>query len=102
VEGCGRTSIGWLPFHSQDNSNIAEEIRCNHRPHFARHAALQGTIVVNDQFWWTADDKFFNYSLTHKPGVAIPPTAILPHGWEHRRDCGLSKIASPVPDLAVL
>ncbi|MFZ3263511.1 MAG: hypothetical protein WA172_05890, partial [Terriglobales bacterium] len=30
-------------------------------------------------FWWTADDKFFNYALAHKMGVAIPPTVILPH-----------------------
>jgi hypothetical protein len=35
--------------------------------------------VVNNPFWWTADDKFFNYALAHKIGVAIPPTVILPH-----------------------
>jgi len=46
---------------------------------FLKNAALQGTIVVNNPFWWTADDKFFNYSLAHKLGVAIPPTVILPH-----------------------
>jgi len=40
---------------------------------------MQGTIVVNNPFWWTADDKFFNYALAHKLGVAIPPTVILPH-----------------------
>ena len=33
---------------------------------------MQGTIVVNNPFWWTADDKFFNYALAHKLGVAIP------------------------------
>ena len=44
-----------------------------------KNAALHGTIVVNNPFWWTADDKFFNYSLAHKLGVAIPPTVILPH-----------------------
>jgi hypothetical protein len=38
-----------------------------------------GAIVVNNPFWWTADDKFFNYALAHKLGVAIPPTVILPH-----------------------
>src|ERR1044071_9240180 len=30
-------------------------------------------------FWWSADDKFFNYALATKLGVAIPPTALLPH-----------------------
>src|SRR5579862_5837448 len=44
-----------------------------------KNAALHGTIVVNNPFWWTADDKFFNYALAHKMGVAIPPTVILPH-----------------------
>jgi len=46
---------------------------------YLKNAALQGTIVVNNPFWWTADDKFFNYALAHKMGVAIPPTVVLPH-----------------------
>lgn len=46
---------------------------------YLKHAAMQGTLVVNNPFWWTADDKFFNYALAHKLGVAIPPTVILPH-----------------------
>jgi glutathione synthase/RimK-type ligase-like ATP-grasp enzyme len=44
-----------------------------------KNAALSGTIVVNNPFWWTADDKFFNYALATKLDVAIPPTVILPH-----------------------
>jgi hypothetical protein len=46
---------------------------------FLKHAVLNGTIVINNPFWWSADDKFFNYSLADKLGVAVPPTAILPH-----------------------
>jgi glutathione synthase/RimK-type ligase-like ATP-grasp enzyme len=46
---------------------------------FLKNAALTGTIVVNNPFWWTADDKFFNYALASKLGVAIPPTVLLPH-----------------------
>src|SRR5438128_179365 len=46
---------------------------------YLKNAALTGTIVINNPFWWTADDKFFNYALAHKIGVAIPPTVILPH-----------------------
>src|SRR5258708_4441637 len=46
---------------------------------YLKNAALHGTIVVNNPFWWTADDKFFNYALASKLGVAIPPTVILPH-----------------------
>jgi len=46
---------------------------------YLKHAALHGTVVVNNPFWWSADDKFFNYSLAAKLGVAVPPTVILPH-----------------------
>ena len=46
---------------------------------YLKNAVLHGTIVINNPFWWTADDKFFNYALAHKLGVAIPPTVILPH-----------------------
>jgi len=46
---------------------------------FLKNAALTGTIVINNPFWWTADDKFFNYALASKLGVAIPPTVLLPH-----------------------
>jgi glutathione synthase/RimK-type ligase-like ATP-grasp enzyme len=52
---------------------------------FLKNAALSGTRVVNNPFWWTADDKFFNYALATKLGVAIPPTVILPH-HEHPPD----------------
>ncbi len=46
---------------------------------FLKHAVLNGTVVVNNPFWWSADDKFFNYSLADKLGVAVPATVILPH-----------------------
>jgi hypothetical protein len=40
--------------------------------------ALEGTYIINNPFWWSADDKFFNYSLAAKIGVAIPKTVLLP------------------------
>ena len=46
---------------------------------YLKHAALNGTIIINNPFWWSADDKFFNYTLAAKLGVAVPPTVILPH-----------------------
>lgn len=46
---------------------------------FLKHAALNGTSIINNPFWWSADDKFFNYTLAAKLGVAVPPTVILPH-----------------------
>jgi hypothetical protein len=46
---------------------------------FLKHAVLNGTSLINNPFWWSADDKFFNYTLAAKLGVAVPPTVILPH-----------------------
>lgn len=43
-----------------------------------KHAVLNGTIVVNNPFWWSADDKFFNYSLASRLGVAVPKTVLIP------------------------
>lgn len=46
---------------------------------FLKNAALHGTVVINNPFWGSADDKFLNYALAQKLGVAVPPTVILPH-----------------------
>ncbi len=41
-------------------------------------AALAGTYVINDPFWWSADEKFFGYSVAARIGVAVPKTIMLP------------------------
>ncbi len=46
---------------------------------YLKNAVLTGTKVINNPFWWSADDKFFNYALAAKLGVAVPPTVLLPH-----------------------
>ncbi|MDX2267237.1 MAG: hypothetical protein NW208_03970 [Bryobacter sp.] len=46
---------------------------------YLKNAALGGTYVINNPFWWSADDKFFNYALASQLGVAIPRTVLLPH-----------------------
>jgi hypothetical protein len=46
---------------------------------YLKNAVLGGATVINNPFWWTADDKFFNYALSSKLGVATPRTVILPH-----------------------
>ncbi len=43
-----------------------------------KRMALEGTYIINNPFWWSADDKFFNFSLASKLGVAIPKTVLLP------------------------
>ncbi len=46
---------------------------------YLKNAVLTGTQVINNPFWWSADDKFFNYALAKKLGVAVPKTVLLPH-----------------------
>lgn len=46
---------------------------------YLKNAVLTGTTVINNPFWWGADDKFFNYALASKLGVAVPRTVLLPH-----------------------
>jgi len=46
---------------------------------YLKNAILHGATVINNPFWWSADDKFFNYALAEKLGVAVPKTVMLPH-----------------------
>ena len=67
---------------------------------FLKHAVLQGTHVINNPFWWTADDKFFNYAVAAKLGIAIPKTVLLPQkGYPDGRRPHARVAAEPaVPD----
>lgn len=48
---------------------------------YLKNAILSGTQVINNPFWWSADDKFFNYALASKLGIAVPRTALIPHKY---------------------
>jgi glutathione synthase/RimK-type ligase-like ATP-grasp enzyme len=45
---------------------------------FLKNAAISGTAVINNPFWWSADEKFFNNALATKIDVPVPKTVILP------------------------
>jgi len=45
---------------------------------YLKNAALTGTAVINNPFWWSADDKFLNNALAVKVKVNVPKTVILP------------------------
>lgn len=45
---------------------------------YLKNAAISGTAVLNNPFWWSADEKFFNNALAVKLGVPVPKTVILP------------------------
>jgi len=51
---------------------------------YVKNAALMGTAVVNNPFWFSADEKFFNNCLAIQLGVPVPKTILLPSN--HRPD----------------
>jgi hypothetical protein len=45
---------------------------------YLKTAVLSGTRVINNPFWWSADDKFFGASICTKLGIPHPKTIALP------------------------
>ncbi len=45
---------------------------------YLKNAASTGTAVINNPFWFSADEKFFNNALAVKLGVPVPKTVLLP------------------------
>ncbi len=44
-----------------------------------KFAALKGAYIVNNPFWWSADDKFIDNVIAEQVHVAVPRSVILPH-----------------------
>lgn len=55
---------------------------------YLKNAALCGTAVINNPFWWSADEKFFNNALATSINVPVPKTVILP---SHERPADTSE-----------
>src|SRR6266513_2686655 len=72
----GGTRMGEPAEYSVIVDRISHEIE--YYRGYLKHAVLQGSYVINNPFWWTADDKYFNYSVAAKLGIAIPKTILLP------------------------
>ncbi len=66
---------------------------------FLKTAVLSGTTVVNNPFWWSADDKFFGASLATSLGIAHPRTVALPsHSYiEGVVEESLRNLRYPIP-----
>lgn len=45
---------------------------------YLKNAAIGGTAVINNPFWFSADEKFFNNALAENIGVPVPKTVLLP------------------------
>src|ERR1700722_4925277 len=72
----GRTKMNEPAEYSVIVDRISHEVE--YYRGYLKHAVLQGTYVINNPFWWTADDKYLNYSVAAKLGIAIPKTVLLP------------------------
>jgi glutathione synthase/RimK-type ligase-like ATP-grasp enzyme len=73
----GGAKLNDTPRYSVIVDRISHEV-----PYYRAHlkgVALQGTVVVNDPFWWEADEKYFECVLAEKLGVAVPRTVVLPN-----------------------
>lgn len=65
---------------------------------YLKNAALCGAAVINNPFWWSADEKFFNNCLASRTGIPVPKTVILP-SREHPTDTSeqsFSNLAYPL------
>jgi hypothetical protein len=70
------TRMGETPAYRVIVDRISHEVEYYRA--YLKHAMLSGTYVINNPFWWTADDKFFNYAVAARLGIAIPKTVVLP------------------------
>jgi hypothetical protein len=66
---------------------------------YLKNAVLSGTRVINNPFWWSADDKFFGAAICAKLGVAHPKTVALPsHSYvEGVVEESLRNLRYPIP-----
>jgi glutathione synthase/RimK-type ligase-like ATP-grasp enzyme len=66
---------------------------------FLKKAVADGVIVINNPFWFSADDKFIECILAENLGVAVPKTVILPNK-SYEADIipdSLSNLVYPMP-----
>jgi glutathione synthase/RimK-type ligase-like ATP-grasp enzyme len=77
---------------------------CHFYRAFLKDAASCGTAVINNPFWWSADEKFFNNCLAVKIGVPVPKTVILPSKDlpDDTTDQSFSNLAYPSTGTAFL
>src|SRR5258708_23908812 len=73
----GGTRMGEAPEYRVIIDRISHEVPYYRA--YLKNAVLQGTVVINDPFWWSTDDKFFECCLSEKLGVAVPKTMVLPN-----------------------
>ena len=66
---------------------------------YLKYAALVGTAVINNPFWWSADEKFFGTALVARLGIAVPRTVLVPNKAyiEDISPASLRNLQYPIP-----
>ncbi len=66
---------------------------------YLKYAALVGTAVINNPFWWSADEKFFGTALVARLGIAVPRTVLVPNKAyiEDITPASLRNLQYPIP-----
>ena len=70
---------------------------------YLKNAAMSGTYVMNNPFWWSADEKFFNNALAEKVGIPVPKSVLLPsHDMpENTKESSFSNLKYPLDWQAI-
>ncbi len=65
---------------------------------YLKNAALCDTAVINNPFWWSADEKFFNNCLATKIELPVPKTVLLPSRTmpQDTKELSFSNLAYPL------
>jgi hypothetical protein len=74
--------LGGTPANMQPEYRVIVDRISHEVPYYRQYlklAMLRGTVLINDPFWWLADDKFFECGLAEDLGIAVPRTVVLPN-----------------------
>jgi len=72
----GAPRLGWTPPYDVILDRISHEVPFFRT--FLKQCCHAGIQVVNNPFWFAADDKYFGNIVAEKAGVAVPRTVLLP------------------------
>jgi len=92
AEAVNKTGGGKVTAEAVEIGPLRQDARCaydvvldriSHEVPFYRTylkvAVATGTQVINNPYWWSADDKFLDNVIARAAGVAVPKTVLLPH-----------------------
>ena len=75
-------TLGGAQEHEEPAYGVIVDRISHEVPYYRAHLksmAVMGTVVINDPFWWEADEKFVECTIARKLGVAVPKTVLLPN-----------------------